>query len=160
MVGAGRGRAGHVHHRPRHQHRTLATALGLIAVSIIWLGLYGAGTTWLDLQPAYLLYAIGAGAFVPINSVVVAAVPPGRNCVASGTLNVSIQVSGLLGVAIPGAVLSAGLARRHQERSGPVHRRISGGDGRGRDRRRTRGAAAGVGFAVGAARQSVLGGGG
>lgn len=88
--------------------RTLATALGLIAISLAWLGFYGAGTSWLDLQPAYLLYAVGAGAFVPINSVVVAAVPPGRNGVASGTLNVSIQVSGLLGVAILGAVVSAG----------------------------------------------------
>jgi hypothetical protein len=53
-----------------------------------------------------------------------------------------------------------GLSRRHRDGSGPVHRRISGGDGGGWDRRRARGAAAGVGFAVGAARQSVLGGGG
>jgi hypothetical protein len=39
--------------------------------------------------------------------VIVAALPPGRNGVASGTLNVAIQVSGLLGVAILGAVLTA-----------------------------------------------------
>ncbi|MBM2619045.1 MFS transporter [Actinoplanes sp. LDG1-06] len=86
--------------------RTVAAALALMAVSIAGISSYGEGTTYLDLLPWFLVYGVGGGMLVPLNNVVVGALPAGRAGIASGMLNVSREVFGLLGITILGAILT------------------------------------------------------
>jgi EmrB/QacA subfamily drug resistance transporter len=84
------------------------TAFGLIvmAAAIGGIAQYGADTTYVDLLPWFALYGVGGGLLIPLNTVVVDALPPERAGIASGMLNVSREVFGLLGVTVLGAILS------------------------------------------------------
>ncbi|MFI5491311.1 MFS transporter [Actinoplanes sp. NPDC051859] len=86
--------------------RTVAGSLLLMAVAVAGLSTYGEGTVYLDLLPWFVLYGIGGGLMVPLNNVIVGALPAGRAGIASGMLNVSREVFGLLGITILGAILS------------------------------------------------------
>ncbi|MGI5154205.1 MFS transporter [Microbispora sp. CA-102843] len=86
---------------------TVAVGLGLMAVAIGGLSSAGEGSHYGDLLPWFLLYGAGAGLLVPLTNVVLNAMPPARAGVASGVLNVSREVFGLLGITILGAILSA-----------------------------------------------------
>ncbi|GLX00389.1 MFS transporter [Microtetraspora sp. NBRC 16547] len=85
---------------------TVATGLGLMAVAIAGLSSAGAGSGYLDLLPWFLLYGVGAGLLVPLTNVVLDVMPATRAGVASGVLNVSRQVFGLLGITILGAIMN------------------------------------------------------
>ncbi|MEU8199085.1 MFS transporter [Microbispora amethystogenes] len=86
---------------------TVAAGLGLMAVAVGGLSSAGEGSHYGDLLPWFLLYGLGGGLLVPLTNVVLNAMPPARAGVASGVLNVSREVFGLLGVTILGAILSA-----------------------------------------------------
>ncbi|MBU2667374.1 MFS transporter [Actinoplanes bogorensis] len=86
--------------------RTVAAALALMAVSVAGISSFGEGTTYLDLLPWFLVYGVGGGLLVPLNNVVVGALPAERAGIASGMLNVSREVFGLLGITILGAILT------------------------------------------------------
>ena len=60
-----------------------------------------------DLLPWFLVYGLGGGLLVPLTTAMLGALPAGRAGVASGVLNVSREVFGLLGITILGAILSA-----------------------------------------------------
>ncbi|MEW9528616.1 MFS transporter [Microbispora sp. NPDC049125] len=99
--------------------RTVATGLGLMAAAIGGLSSAGEGSGYLDLLPWFLLYGAGAGLLVPLTNVVLGAMPQSRAGVASGVLNVSREVFGLLGITILGAVLTA---RENAVIGEPLHR--------------------------------------
>ncbi|GIF03706.1 MFS transporter [Actinoplanes siamensis] len=84
------------------------TAFGLLVmgVSIAGIARYGEGTGYLDLLPWFALYGVGGGLLIPLSNVVIGALPGDRAGVASGMLNVSREVFGLLGVTALGAILS------------------------------------------------------
>ncbi|GAA4572003.1 MFS transporter [Planotetraspora kaengkrachanensis] len=86
---------------------TVAAGLALMAAAIGGLSSVGAGDGYLDLLPWFLLYGAGAGLLVPLTNVVLSTMPTARAGVASGVLNVSREVFGLLGITILGAILSA-----------------------------------------------------
>jgi EmrB/QacA subfamily drug resistance transporter len=86
--------------------RTVAAALALMAGSVVGIASYGEGTTYLDLLPWFVVYGVGGGLLVPLNNVVVGALPLNRAGIASGMLNVSREVFGLLGITILGAILT------------------------------------------------------
>ncbi|GAA1580949.1 DHA2 family efflux MFS transporter permease subunit [Actinoplanes couchii] len=86
--------------------RVTAFGLAVMAAAIGGIAQYGAGTTYLDLLPWFLLYGVGGGLLIPLNTVVVDALPPQRAGIASGMLNVSREVFGLLGVTVLGAILT------------------------------------------------------
>lgn len=86
---------------------TVAVGLGLMALAIGGLSTAGEGSQYGDLLPWFLLYGAGAGLLVPLTNVVLGAMPPARSGVASGVLNVSREVFGLLGITILGAIMSA-----------------------------------------------------
>jgi MFS family permease len=77
-----------------------------MAVAIAGLSMYGEGTTYGDLLPWFLLYGLGGGVLVPLTNVIVSALPTERAGIASGMLNVSREVFGLLGITILGAILT------------------------------------------------------
>lgn len=97
---------------------TVAVGLGLMAVAIGGLSSAGEGSHYGDLLPWFLLYGAGAGLLVPLTNVVLNAMPPARAGVASGVLNVSREVFGLLGITILGAILSA---RQSAAGGAPLH---------------------------------------
>ncbi|GIE96239.1 MFS transporter [Paractinoplanes rishiriensis] len=86
--------------------RTVAAGLAIMAVAVFGISGYGAGTTYLDLLGWFVLYGVGGGMLVPLNNVIVSALPSGHAGIASGMLNVSREVFGLLGITILGAILT------------------------------------------------------
>ena len=86
---------------------TVATGLGLMAVSVVGISFVGQRGTYGQILPWLLLYGVGAGLLVPLTNAILGTLPAGRGGVASGVLNVSREVSGLLGVTVLGAILSA-----------------------------------------------------
>jgi EmrB/QacA subfamily drug resistance transporter len=86
--------------------RVTAFGLAVMAAAIGGIAAYGEGTTYGDLLPWFLLYGVGGGLLIPLNTVVVDALPPQRAGIASGMLNVSREVFGLLGVTVLGAILN------------------------------------------------------
>jgi EmrB/QacA subfamily drug resistance transporter len=103
--------------------RTVAAGLALMAVAIGGLAQFGAGTTYADLLPWFLLYGVGGGMLVPLNNVIVGALPAERTGIASGMLNVSREVFGLLGITILGAILTN---RAHAATGTELHRYLAG----------------------------------
>ncbi|MDH2429421.1 MFS transporter [Sphaerisporangium sp. TRM90804] len=85
---------------------TVATGLGLMAVSVVGLSPIGADGTYGRLLPWLMLYGLGAGLLVPLTNAILGALPAGRGGVASGVLNVFREVFGLLGVTVLGAILT------------------------------------------------------
>jgi EmrB/QacA subfamily drug resistance transporter len=103
--------------------RTVALGLALMAAAIGGIAQYGEGTGYLDLLPWFLLYGVGGGMLVPLNNVIVSALPTERAGIASGMLNVSREVFGLLGITILGAILSN---RSNAATGSELHRYLSG----------------------------------
>ncbi|MCO8273613.1 MFS transporter [Actinoplanes sp. TRM 88003] len=103
--------------------RTVAAALALMAVSVAGISSYGEGTTYLDLLPWFVVYGVGGGLLVPLNNVVVGALPLSRAGIASGMLNVSREVFGLLGITILGAILTN---RSNAATGSELHRYLAG----------------------------------
>jgi EmrB/QacA subfamily drug resistance transporter len=103
--------------------RTVAAGLALMAVAIGAISTVGQGSTYSDLLPWFLLYGLGGGLLIPLTNVVISVLPTERAGVASGMLNVSREVFGLLGITILGAILSA----RENAVTGPaLHRFLEG----------------------------------
>ncbi|WP_157254335.1 DHA2 family efflux MFS transporter permease subunit [Nonomuraea typhae] len=86
-----------------------AVALGLVlmAAAIFMLSGVGAGGGYGDVLPWFLLYGLGGGMLVPLTAAILGALPEGRGGVASGVLNVSREVFGLLGITVLGAILTS-----------------------------------------------------
>ncbi|MFC7273505.1 MFS transporter [Paractinoplanes rhizophilus] len=103
--------------------RTVALGLGLMAVAIFGISGYGEGTTYGDLLGWFLLYGVGGGMLVPLNNVIVGALPAERAGVGSGMLNVSREVFGLLGITILGAILTN---RSNAASGAELHRYLAG----------------------------------
>lgn len=86
--------------------RTVALGLAMMGVAIFMLSGVGADGTYGDVLPWFLLYGLGAGLLVSLTAVTLGAMPAGRSGVASGVLNVSREVFGLLGITVLGAILN------------------------------------------------------
>jgi EmrB/QacA subfamily drug resistance transporter len=86
--------------------RVVATGLTLMAGAVLGVSSVGAEGSLGDLMPWFVLYGLGGGMLVPLTAAILGMMPPNREGVASGVLNVSREVFGLLGVTVLGAVLS------------------------------------------------------
>jgi MFS family permease len=94
-----------------------------MAAAIAGLSTVGEGSSYYDLLPWFLLYGLGGGMLIPLTNVILGVLPPARAGIASGMLNVSREVFGLLGITILGAILSA----RENAVTGPaLHRFLEG----------------------------------
>ncbi|MET8046357.1 MFS transporter [Streptosporangium sp. NPDC005286] len=87
--------------------RTVAAGLLLMAVAIFGISFVGQDGSFGDLLPWFLVYGLGGGMLVPLTTAILGTLPAGRSGVASGVLNVSREIFGLLGITILGAILSA-----------------------------------------------------
>ncbi|BAL91721.1 putative MFS transporter [Actinoplanes missouriensis 431] len=103
--------------------RVTAFGLAVMAAAIAGIAQYGEGTSYADLLPWFALYGVGGGLLIPLSTVVVDALPPGRAGIASGMLNVSREVFGLLGVTVLGAILTN---RSNAAEGAELHRFLEG----------------------------------
>ncbi|WP_433204843.1 DHA2 family efflux MFS transporter permease subunit [Dactylosporangium sp. CS-047395] len=103
--------------------RTVAAGMALMAAGVGGLATVGEGSGYTDLLPWFLVFGLGGGLLVPLNNVVLSALPQARAGIASGMLNVSREVFGLLGITILGAILSN---REHAASGAPLHRFLDG----------------------------------
>ncbi|MGW3352326.1 MFS transporter [Nonomuraea rubra] len=87
--------------------RTVALGMALMGTAIYLISRVGAGAGFADVAPWFILYGLGGGLLVPLTSAVVSGMPRERSGVASGVLNVSREVFGLLGITVLGALLTA-----------------------------------------------------
>lgn len=93
---------------------TVALGLALMALSIFELSGVGAQAGYGDVLPWFLVYGLGGGMLVPLTAAILGALPDGRSGVASGVLNVSREVFGLLGITVLGAILNSSQAGSDQ----------------------------------------------
>lgn len=87
--------------------RTVALGLALMGVAIYLLSGVGADADYGDVAPWFILYGLGGGLLVPLTAAVLSGMPKDRSGVASGMLNVSREVFGLLGITVLGAILTS-----------------------------------------------------
>jgi EmrB/QacA subfamily drug resistance transporter len=88
-------------------HVAVAGGLAMMAAAVVGLSSVDRGDGLADLMPWFLLYGVGGGLLVPLTAVIIGQLPADREGVASGILNVSREVFGLLGVTVLGAILGA-----------------------------------------------------
>jgi hypothetical protein len=80
--------------------------MALMTVGLVLFARLGAGVTFSDLLPGFVLFGLGAGLMnVPVTNAVLGSVPTAQAGIASGLFNASREVAGLLGVTVVGAVL-------------------------------------------------------
>jgi hypothetical protein len=66
----------------------------------------GAGATFADLLPGFIIFGVGAGLMnVPVTNAVIDGAPAAQAGIASALLNASREIAGLLGVTVIGAVV-------------------------------------------------------
>jgi MFS family permease len=88
-------------------HRVVAVAMLMMAAGIASVSLLGSDAGFWSLMPSFAVIGIGGGLTVPLTASVLDAMPRGEAGVASGIFNASREVSGLLGITVIGAVLTA-----------------------------------------------------
>ncbi|MFI5910574.1 DHA2 family efflux MFS transporter permease subunit [Dactylosporangium sp. NPDC051541] len=101
----------------------VAAGMALMAAGVGGLATVGEGSGYTDLLPWFMVFGLGGGLLVPLNNVVLSALPQARAGIASGMLNVSREVFGLLGITILGAILSN---RQHSATGAPLHQFLAG----------------------------------
>ncbi|MFI7468914.1 MFS transporter [Nonomuraea sp. NPDC049646] len=87
--------------------RTVALGMALMGAAIYLISGVGADGDYADVAPWFLLYGLGGGLLVPLTSAILGGLPKDRAGVASGVLNVSREVFGLLGITVLGAILGS-----------------------------------------------------
>jgi EmrB/QacA subfamily drug resistance transporter len=87
-------------------HRTVALGMAIMTGGLVLFARLGAGATFSDLLPGFILFGVGAGLMnVPLTNAVLGGAPASQAGIASALLNASREIAGLLGVTVIGAVL-------------------------------------------------------
>ncbi|WP_433246375.1 MFS transporter [Streptosporangium sp. CA-135522] len=86
--------------------RTVALGLLLVAAGMAAVGFLRPGDGWADLLPAVCVIGAGSALTMPLGSAVLGAVPESRAGVAGGVFSVAREMSGLLGIAVIGVIVS------------------------------------------------------
>jgi len=107
-------------------HRSVGLAMALMAVGIGSVSLLGEDASYLALMPSFALIGIGGGLSVPLTDLVLGAMPTERAGVASGIFNAAREVSGLLGITVIGAILTARQGSALRAGHAPVDAFLSG----------------------------------
>jgi EmrB/QacA subfamily drug resistance transporter len=88
------------------------SGLVCVAAGLLVVSLTGDGATYWDLQPGFALIGVGSALITPLITVTLVAVPPDRTGLAAGLTSAVREASGIFGVVLVGAVLTA---RQHAE---------------------------------------------
>jgi EmrB/QacA subfamily drug resistance transporter len=107
-------------------YRSVGLAMALMAAGIASVSLLGADATFWQLMPSFAAIGIGGGLTVPLTATVLSAMPRDEAGVASGIFNASREVSGLLGITVIGAILTARQGEALRSGHSPVDAFLSG----------------------------------
>ena len=107
-------------------HRSVGLAMALMAAGIASVSLLGADATFWQLMPSFAAIGVGGGLTVPLTATVLSAMPRDEAGVASGIFNASREVSGLLGITVIGAILTARQGEALRSGHSPVDAFLSG----------------------------------
>ena len=88
-------------------HRTVAGGMALIAAGLVWVSFVGRGDSALALVPGLVLIGFGSALTTPLTSAVLEVVPAAKAGVAAAVISAAREVSGVLGIALTGAVVAA-----------------------------------------------------
>ncbi len=106
---------------------TVAGGLALNVLGLIMVSFVGEHGHFLDLMPAFVAFGVGSGfVMMPLNDAIIGVLPPGRAGAASAIMNAAREVSGLLGVTIVGAILTARQSAVLRGGATPTHAFMSG----------------------------------
>ncbi|MGH3297589.1 MAG: MFS transporter [Trebonia sp.] len=109
------------------EHRTVALGMAVMTVGLVLFARLGAGATFTDLLPGFILFGLGAGVMnVPLTNAVLGGVTTAQAGIASALLNASREVAGLLGVTVVGAVLRSSEASALRSGRDPAQAFIDG----------------------------------
>ena len=107
-------------------YRSVGLARALMAAGIASVSLLGADATFWQLMPSFAAIGVGGGLTVPLTATVLSAMPRDEAGVASGIFNASREVSGLLGITVIGAILTARQGAAVRSGHGAVDAFLSG----------------------------------
>ncbi|EXG80093.1 arabinose efflux permease family protein [Cryptosporangium arvum DSM 44712] len=107
-------------------HRTVAGGMALIAAGLIWVSFVGRGDPAWALVPGLVLVGVGSALTTPLTSAVLEVVPPASAGVAAAVISAAREVSGVLGIALVGAVVTVRSAAGASGGAGPVDAFASG----------------------------------
>jgi EmrB/QacA subfamily drug resistance transporter len=107
-------------------YRSVGLAMALMAAGIASVSLLGADATFWQLMPSFAAIGVGGGLTVPLTATVLSAMPRDEAGVASGIFNASREVSGLLGITVIGAILTARQGEALRSGHSPVDAFLSG----------------------------------
>ncbi|HVD90235.1 MAG TPA: MFS transporter, partial [Jatrophihabitantaceae bacterium] len=107
-------------------YRSVGLAMALMAAGIASVSLLGADATFWQLMPSFAAIGVGGGLTVPLTATVLSAMPRDEAGVASGIFNASREVSGLLGITVIGAILTARQGAEVRSGHGAVDAFLSG----------------------------------
>ena len=107
-------------------YRSVGLAMALMAAGIASVSLLGADATFWQLMPSFAAIGVGGGLTVPLTATVLSAMPRDEAGVASGIFNASREVSGLLGITVIGAILTARQGGALRSGHSPVDAFLSG----------------------------------
>jgi EmrB/QacA subfamily drug resistance transporter len=94
------------------EHRVIAAGLVLVAWGLVQVSCTTPHTGWLGLQPGLVLVGAGSALTTPLTVLTLAGVPASRTGMASGAVSAAREISGVLGIAVVGAVLTRTRAAR------------------------------------------------
>ncbi len=107
-------------------YQSVGLAMALMAAGIASVSLLGADATFWQLMPSFAAIGVGGGLTVPLTATVLSAMPRDEAGVASGIFNASREVSGLLGITVIGAILTARQGAAVRSGHGAVDAFLSG----------------------------------
>ena len=88
-------------------HWTVAGGMALIAGGLIWVSFVGRGDPAVALLPGLALIGLGSALTTPLTSAVLEVVPAAKAGVAAAVISTAREISGVLGIALTGAVVAA-----------------------------------------------------
>jgi len=108
-------------------NRTVAVAMAIMTAGLLLFVRLGAGATFGDLLPGFVIFGVGAGLMnVPVTNAVIGGVPTAQAGIASALLNASREIAGLLGVTVIGAVLRSSQSASLRSGAQPAQAFIDG----------------------------------
>jgi EmrB/QacA subfamily drug resistance transporter len=107
-------------------HRTVAGGMALIAGGLVWVSFVGRGDSALALVPGLVLIGLGSALTTPLTSAVLEVVPAAKAGVAAAVISAAREVSGVLGIALTGAVVAARQAAAVHDGVGQIDAFASG----------------------------------
>ncbi|GAA3519189.1 MFS transporter [Aeromicrobium panaciterrae] len=87
-------------------YRSVSAGMAVMGLGIASVMLFGQDASMADLMPSFIAIGIGGGMTIPLTAAALSVMPQDQAGVASGVLNTSRELAGLLGITIIGVILS------------------------------------------------------